>query len=55
MKNNSKNTSLNSQKVDDTMKALIMNYINASNRGDHAQAELILHEINTMRKLTDDR
>ena len=55
MKNNSNNTSLNSQKVDDTMRSLIMNYINATNKGDHAAAEVILHEINTMRKLTDDR
>ena len=36
MKNNSNNTSLNSQKVDDTMRSLIMNYINATNKGDHA-------------------
>ena len=32
-----------------------MNYIHATNKGDHAAAEVILHEINTMRKLTDDR
>ena len=52
---NSKKGSMNSQKIDDSMRALIMNYINAHNRGDHATAEVILHEINTMRKLTDDR
>jgi len=35
------------------MKTLILDYINQSNSGNHAQAEVILHKINTMRKLTD--
>ena len=51
---NSKNITSKSQKVDDTMKTLILEYMNHSNNGNHAEAEVILHKINTMRKLTDD-
>ena len=51
---NSKKGSMNSQKIDESMRGLVMNYIHAHNRGDHATAEVILHEINTMRKLCDE-
>ena len=51
---NSKNSTSNSPKVDDSMKALILEYMTQSNNGNHAEAEVILHKINTMRKLTND-
>ncbi len=54
MKMNSEDDTLKSQKVDDSMKALIMEYIKAQNEDRFADAEVILHEINTMRKLCDD-
>ena len=54
MQMNSKHTTSKSQKVDDSMRALILEYMNHSNSGNHAEAEVILHKINTMRKLTDD-
>ena len=53
MKKNSKESTPDSQKVDDSIKALVMSYIDAQNREDHAQAELILHKINEMRRLCD--
>jgi len=40
------------QKTDDTMRGLIMQYIKAHNAQQYADAELLLHKINTMRKLT---
>ena len=54
MKMNSEDDTLKSQKVDDSMKALILEYIKAQNEDRFADAEVILHEINTMRKLCDD-
>ena len=36
------------------MKRLILDYINQSNLGNHAEADVILHKINTMRKLCND-
>ena len=51
-KNSNENTS-NSQKVDESLRALIMDYINAQNSGDEAKAEVILHNINQMRRLCD--
>ena len=42
---------LNSQKMDGTMRALIVEYINAHNAGDYAKAEELLHNINTLRKM----
>ena len=50
---NSKHSTKNSPKVDASMKALILEYMNQCNNGNHAEAEVILHKINTMRKLTD--
>ena len=46
MKKNSNESTPDSQKVDESLKALIMSYIDAQNREDHGQAELILHKIN---------
>ena len=54
MSMNSKSGSMNSQKIDDSMRRLVFAYIDAQNRKDFAQAELILHEINTMRRLCDE-
>ena len=54
MNKNSKDDTLNSQKVDDTMRTLVMGYIKAQNEKRFADAEVILHEINTMRKLCDE-
>ena len=54
MNKNSNEDTLKSQKVDDTMKSLILEYIKAQNEKRFADAEVILHEINTMRKLCDD-
>ena len=53
MKKNSNESTPDSQKVDDSLKALIMSYIDAHNREDHAQAELILHKFTEMRRLCD--
>ena len=54
MNKNSKDDSLNLPKVDESMRTLVMEYIKAQNEKRFADAEVILHEINTMRKLTDD-
>ncbi len=51
---NSKHSTETSHKVDDSMKALILEYMNQSNNGNYAEAEVLLHKINMMRKLTDD-
>ena len=48
---NSEDDTLKSQKVDESMKSLIMEYIKAQNDKRFADAEVILHKINTMRKL----
>ena len=52
MKMNSEDDTLKSQKVDESMKALIMEYIKAQNEDRLSDAEVILHNINTMRKLS---
>ena len=54
MNKNSENDTFNLQMVDESMKTLIMEYIKAQNEDRFADAEVILHEINTMRKLCDD-
>ena len=55
MKMNSEDDTLKSQKVDESMKALIMEYIKAQNEDRLADAEVILHKINTMRKLSEQQ
>ncbi len=55
MNKNSKDDTLKSQKVDESMRTLIMEYIKAQNEKRFADAEVILHKINTMRKLSDDK
>ena len=55
MNKNSKDDILKSQKVDESMRTLIMEYIKAQNEERFADAEVILHKINTMRKLSDDK
>ena len=41
----------NSPKIDDATRELILAYINAHNQGDNAQAEQLLHKIQTMREI----
>ena len=53
MNKKSDDSTSNSQKVDESIKVLIMSYIDAHNREDHAQAELILHKIQQIRRLCD--
>ena len=53
MKKNSKENTPDSHKVDDSIKALIMEYIDAHNNGEHAKAEVLLHNIKEMRRLCD--
>ena len=54
MKQNSNEHTSNSQ-VDDSMKDLVLAYIKAKNAEDDAKAETILHEINELRRLTNDK
>ena len=44
----------NSQ-VDESMRDLVLAYIKAKNAEDDAKAEVILHEINQLRRLTNDK
>ena len=44
----------NSQ-VDESMKDLVLAYIKAKNADVDAKAEVILHEINELRRLTNDK
>ena len=53
MKKNSNESTPDPQKVDESIKALILEYIDAHNREDHAKAELLLHNIREMRRLCD--
>ena len=53
MKKNSNEHTPDSQKVDESLRELIMDYINAQNSGDEAKAEVLLHNINEMRRLCD--
>ena len=55
MKMNSEDDTLKSRKVDDSMKALILEYIKAQNEDRLSDAEVILHKINTMRKLSEQQ
>ena len=55
MNKNSEDDTLKSQKVDESMKALIMEYIKAQNEDRLSDAEVILHKINTMRKLSEQQ
>ena len=55
MNKNSEDDTLKSQKVDESMKALIMEYIKAQNEDRKSDAEVILHKINTMRKLSEQQ
>ena len=55
MKMNSEDDTLKSRKVDDSMKALILEYIKAQNEERLSDAEVILHKINTMRKLSEQQ
>ena len=55
MKMNSEDDTLKSQKVDESMKALILEYIKAQNEDRLSDAEVILHKINTMRKLSEQQ
>jgi hypothetical protein len=54
MKQNSNEPTSNSQ-VDESMKELVLAYIKAKNADDDAMAEEILHEINQLRRLTNDK
>jgi len=49
---NSKN-SMNHSNEKDTIKQLILNYIEAENNGDHALAERIRQDINEIQRLCD--
>ena len=55
MNKNSNEDTSKSQKVDESMKVLIMEYIKAQNEKRFADAEVILHKINTMRKYPKDK
>lgn len=54
MKMNSNNSTVKSEKLDDSLRALVLEYIKVHNSGDHSKAEEILHEINTIRRLCDE-
>tara|TARA_Y100000589_G_scaffold271627_1_gene264429 strand:+ start:500 stop:658 length:159 start_codon:yes stop_codon:yes gene_type:complete len=51
---NSDSNTTNSQ-VDDNMKDLILAYIKAKNAEDDAKADILLHEINQLRRITNDK
>ena len=55
MNKNSNEDTLKSQKVDESMRTLIMEYIKAQNEDRLSDAEVILHKINTMRKLSNEK
>ena len=54
MKQNSSEHTSNSP-VDESMRNLVLAYIAAKNADDDAKAETILHEINELRRLTNDK
>ncbi len=54
MRMNLKHSTVKSQKLDDSLRALVLEYIKVHNSGDHSKAEEILHEINTLRRLCDE-
>ena len=45
--------SMNQSKVEDELKKLAMDYINATNAKDISLAETILHNMEELKKLTD--
>ena len=45
--------SMNQQKVDDELKKLALEYIKAHGSGDLTGAELILHDLNKLKELTN--
>ena len=45
--------STNQQKVDDELKKLAMEYINATNANNQSLAETIMHNMEALKKLTD--
>ena len=47
--------SINQSKVDDELKKLAMDYINATNADVHALAEQILHDMEVMKNLTKEK
>ena len=51
---NSDSNTTNSQ-VDENLKDLILAYIKAKNAEDNAKADLLLHEINQLRRITNDK
>tara|TARA_B100000927_G_scaffold8051_1_gene6536 strand:- start:312 stop:470 length:159 start_codon:yes stop_codon:yes gene_type:complete len=51
---NSDSNTTNSQ-VDDNLKDLILAYIKAKNAEDDAKADILLHEINQLRRITNDK
>ena len=54
MRMNLKHSTMKSEKLDDSLRALVLEYIKVHNSGNHSKAEEILHEINTIRKLCDE-
>ena len=54
MRMNLKHSTMKSEKLDDSLRALVLEYIKVHNSGDHSKAEEILHEINTLRRLCDE-
>ena len=54
MKQNSNEPTSHSQE-DESKKELVIAYIKAKNADDDAKAEGILHEINQLRRLTNDK
>ena len=54
MRMNLKHSTMKSEKLDDSLRALVLEYIKVHNSGNHSKAEEILHEINTFKKLCDD-
>jgi len=49
---NSKST-INQQNIDDELKKLALDYIKAHGSGDITGAELILHDLNKLKELTN--
>ena len=41
--------------LDENMRELILAYMEAENADDNAKAELLLHQINKLRRLTNDK
>ena len=54
MKQNSDEHTSNSP-LEDDMRDLILAYVKAKNADDDAKADLLLHQINELRRLTNDK